>query len=157
MRRLAAAGFAAGLAGAAPASEPAATPYRPSVSSPAALPTPGYLELEAGWQKAGGKETRSGLPLLLKYAFSEDFGILLGTEAAVSQAEPGASRLRGMGDSTLTLKWRHPLAEEQALGLELGGGAVPRHRREVGRHPGTLRPGEAGNEGNGPGPRRPLL
>lgn len=25
-----------------------------------------------------------------------------------------------MGDSTLTLKWRHPLAEEQALGLELG-------------------------------------
>ena len=85
MRQLAAAGFAAGLAGAAPASEPAATPYRPSVSSPAALPTPGYLELEAGWQKAGGKETRSGLPLLLKYASAK-------TSASCSAPRPRSVR-----------------------------------------------------------------
>lgn len=120
MKQLAAAWFTAGLAGAALASEPPATPYRPSVSSPAALPAPGYLELEAGWQKTGGEESRSGLPLLLKYAFSEDFGVLLGTEAAVSQVVPGASRQRGMGDSTLVLKWRRPLADGRALGLELG-------------------------------------
>jgi len=120
MKQLAAAWFTAGLAGAALASEPTATPYRPSVSSPAALPAPGYLELEAGWQKTGGEESRSGLPLLFKYAFSEDFGILLGTEAVASQAVHGASRQRGMGDSTLVLKWRRPLADERALGLELG-------------------------------------
>src|SRR5437016_3240382 len=36
------------------ADEPAATPYRPSVSTPAALSEPGWLEGELGWQRTSG-------------------------------------------------------------------------------------------------------
>jgi hypothetical protein len=43
MAVLLAALFGAGLADAAAAEEPMATPYRPSVSNPAELPVPGYL------------------------------------------------------------------------------------------------------------------
>lgn len=100
------------------ASEPAATPYRPSVSSPAALSSPGFWELEAGWQRTTGEAGRTGFPLLLKYAFSEDFGVLLGTEAVASQEMPGRHRRRGLGDSSLTLKWRFPMADDRAFGLE---------------------------------------
>ena len=110
----------AGLADPARAAEPAATPYRPSVSNPADLSAPGHFELEAGWQKAGGDGSRSGFPWLLKHAFTENFGILLGGEAAVLQREATGQRRRGYGDSSLALKFRRPLAGTSALGLEVG-------------------------------------
>ena len=40
------------------AEEPAATPYRPTVSNPAALSAPGYFELELGALSAKGGEAR---------------------------------------------------------------------------------------------------
>jgi hypothetical protein len=45
--------------------EPSTTPYRPSVSTPAALSAPGWLEIEAGWQHddAGGGVRRDAIPL----------------------------------------------------------------------------------------------
>jgi hypothetical protein len=121
MRRCAAACFAAGLAGAALASEPAATPYRPTLSNPAELSAPGHLELEAGWQReTGGGERRAAVPWLAKYAFSEDFGLLLGGEAAVWLRDAAGVRSSGHGDVSLALKFRRPLDGTSALGLEVG-------------------------------------
>lgn len=105
------------------AEEPAATPYRPTVSNPAELPVPGYLEFEAGWLRDTGKgkgEHHSTLPLFAKYAFSEDFGILLGSEFGIRQTDSAGEVSKGHGDTNLILKFRHPLADSSVLGLELG-------------------------------------
>jgi len=44
------------LAAQAEDSTPTATPYRPTVSNPATLSEPGWLEMELGWQT-----TKSGV------------------------------------------------------------------------------------------------
>ncbi|MES2354302.1 MAG: hypothetical protein V4568_07830 [Pseudomonadota bacterium] len=50
------------------ADEPAVTPYRPSVSAPANLSEPGWLEAEFGWQHIDGGDAarRDSLPLYLE-------------------------------------------------------------------------------------------
>lgn len=105
---------------------PAVTPYRPSVSSPANLPAPGQLELEFGGlaQRDHGAR-RASLPYALKLAFSEEWGVVMAGEAAVSVRDgaPGASRERGVGDTTLVLKRAWELEKGQALGLELSAKA----------------------------------
>jgi hypothetical protein len=100
-----------------------ATPYRPTVSNPAALPAPGRFELEAGFTHArGGAELRrrASLPFLVKYAFNERFGILIGGEAGVLQTDTEGAGLRGVGDTSVTLKFKRELNEDSALGLEAG-------------------------------------
>ena len=49
------------VARAAADDEPTTTPYRPSISTPAALSAPGWLEVEAGWQhdRAGAEIGRA--------------------------------------------------------------------------------------------------
>ncbi|KQX02186.1 hypothetical protein ASC94_05495 [Massilia sp. Root418] len=107
-------------------------PYRPSVSSPAQLPAPGQLELElGGLASCGGGERRASLPYTLKLAFNEEWGVLLGGEAWVSDREPGAPRLRGAGDTLLVLKRAWNMGEGSALGLELGA-KVPTARDGIG-------------------------
>lgn len=101
------------------------TPYRPTVSNPATLPAPNWLEVEIGAnrQEPGDGGRRTSLPYLLKYAFSPDFGILLGGDGQVAQADGAGNRLRGMGDTQLLLKHRWQLGEGDdapALGLEWG-------------------------------------
>jgi len=61
--------IAAGVAG---AEEPEATPYRPTVSNPAALPVPGMPEIELGGlhTSGGSEQQRDGVPFLAKYAFN---------------------------------------------------------------------------------------
>jgi hypothetical protein len=61
-----------------PAERPAVTPYRPSVSTPAALSAPGWLEAEAGFLRVGnsGVNLRESFPYSLKLAFSADWGIV---------------------------------------------------------------------------------
>ena len=112
--------------------EPTTTPYRPSVSTPAALSAPGWLEVEAGWQHdhAGAGARRDSIPLTLKLAFSEDWGIRLGNEAWVRQRSEGASS-SGIGDSSVVLKRRFAIDEAQALGLEAGL-TVPTGHRGIG-------------------------
>jgi len=97
------------------------TPYRPSVSNPAQLPTPGQLELELGGlhARASAGEHRSALPYLFKLAFDESWGVLLGGEAQVWQKDAGG-RTQGVGDTVAVLKRAWKVDEATALGLEAG-------------------------------------
>ncbi len=110
-----------GLAcGSALAEDNPVSPYRPSVSSPAQLPATGQLELElGGLAMHDDGMRRESLPMLLKLAFSDSWGVLLGTEALVQSRTDDGQRVRGLGDTTLTLKHAHALSEASALGLEL--------------------------------------
>jgi hypothetical protein len=122
------------VAGAAAAADegPSTTPYRPSVSTPAALSAPGWLEVEAGWQhdKLGG-DRRDSIPLTLKLAFDEDWGIRLGNEAWVRLRPESGETRSGFGDTSVVLKRRFGLAEDHALGLEAGV-TVPTGRSGIG-------------------------
>src|SRR5947209_20559582 len=74
------------------ADTPSATPYRPSVSTPAALSAPGWIEVEAGLQHDhdGAVARRDSAPLTVKLAFTPDWGVRLGIDAGVlSRADDG--------------------------------------------------------------------
>lgn len=120
------------LSASACASEFAAvTPYRPSVSSPAQLPTAGQLELELGglasWQDEG---RRASLPYTLKLAFDPEWGLVVGGEGWLTAPTPDGRR-RGVGDTQLVLKRAMVLDEDTALGLELGS-KLPSARKGLG-------------------------
>ena len=105
----------------AAAEEEAATPYRPTVSNPADLSAPGYLELEFGgqWLRNPQGSRRNSLPYLAKYAFTENLGVLVGGEGWVASDESG-NTIRGLGDTTLLLKARFEAGAAGAFGLEAG-------------------------------------
>lgn len=101
--------------------KPAATPYRPSVSSPAALSAPGWLEVEMGLERTriGPGERSDALPYSLKLAFSPDWGIRIEGDASVRLRE-GDSAASGGGDTSVILKRRFALHDRSAFGLETG-------------------------------------
>lgn len=101
---------------------PAVTPYRPSVSTPAALSVPGWLEVEAGLQssRAADPVRRNSLPYTLKLAFSPDWGLRVGGDLVVRQRAADGSVLRGGGDTSLVLKRRLAVNDASAFGVELG-------------------------------------
>jgi hypothetical protein len=112
--------LAAGLCAPAQADEPEVTPYRPSVANPATLSAPGYFELEAGALRVDDTDARrDSLPYLLKYAFTPDWGILLGGDAAVTQ-RIADSTLSGRGDTFFVVKHRIPVDDDTAFGIEAG-------------------------------------
>ena len=99
---------------------PAVVPYRPSVSTPAQLSAPGYLELEAGGLRASDNgASRTSLPYTLKLAFTPDWGIRVGGDAWVRQRVFGPSD-SGVGDTAVVLKRRFAVSDATAWGLELG-------------------------------------
>jgi hypothetical protein len=99
---------------------PAVVPYRPSVSTPAQLSAPGYLELEAGGLRATDRgDSRTSLPYTLKLAFTPDWGIRIGGEAWVRDTFPGSAET-GVGDTAVVLKRRFAVSDATAWGLELG-------------------------------------
>lgn len=103
--------------------DPAATPYRPTVSNPADLSEPGWLEVEFGWQriKGGSDKRRDSFPTLAKLAFTEDWGILVGGELGVRRTDTADVLYKGGGDTTVTLKHRIPTGTEgTAWGIEAG-------------------------------------
>ena len=101
--------------------KPAATPYRPSVSTPAQLSAPGWLELEGGvWRQLGNGAHRDSVPWTVKLAFSDDWGIRIGGEAWVSQTDQLEQTLSGNGLTGVVLKRRFAINEQSAFGLELG-------------------------------------
>jgi len=101
------------------------TPYRPTLSNPAQLPIPGYLEVEMGWQSLKDKATddhRHSVPYLVKFAFTDRVGLLVGGEAVVVNDREIGSSVAGFGDLTPLLKLNFPLPSEtaSAFGLEVG-------------------------------------
>jgi hypothetical protein len=106
--------------------EPSVTPYRPTVSNPAQLSQPGWLEVESGGNrtKANDGTWRNNLPYTLKFAFSENFGIVLGGDAYVTQTDLAGGTLSGVGDTLLLLKQRWAVNENSAFGVEYGVKAV---------------------------------
>jgi len=104
-------------------SEPAAKPYRPTLSNPADLSVPGWLELEFGTQRIKGGEDkwRDSYPVLAKLAFSENWGVLLGSELAVQRTDISDQVFKGNGDTLFVIKHRIPTATDgSAFGIELG-------------------------------------
>ena len=123
---------AAALAQTSPDDQPSVTPYRPSVSTPAALSAPGWLEIEAGVLRArgGGDTRRDSLPYTLKLAFTPDWGLRLGGDAWVRQSDETGQRISGGGDSSVVLKRRFGIDDASAFGLELGA-TLPTGRRGI--------------------------
>lgn len=113
-----------GMAGVCYGEEPSVTPYRPTVSNPAALSAPGWLEMELGANstRADDSSREQSLPYLFKYAFTPDFGVLLGGDSYLRQTDPDGARSAGFGDTTVMLKHHWALGAEEgpALGLEWG-------------------------------------
>lgn len=101
---------------------PAATPYRPTISNPAELSAAGWIEVETGLarSKGGGAAWQNNTPWLLKAAYTEDFGIMLGGDADVRQTDAESSVLRGRGDTSFAFKHRWEMDEDAAFGLEWG-------------------------------------
>ena len=114
--------LACAAAHAADDGNPAVVPYRPSVSTPAQLSAPGWLELEAGVLRATGPDSGSArftVPYTLKLAFTPDWGIRVGGDAWVRQADAGQAQT-GSGDTSVVLKRRFAIDDASAWGLELG-------------------------------------
>jgi len=101
---------------------PAATPYRPSVSTPAALSAPGWLEIEAGatHARAADPARRDSIPYTLKLAFSDDWGVRIGGDAWVRQRDAAGAHSSGGGDTAVVLKRRFAVSDSSAFGLEAG-------------------------------------
>ena len=103
-------------------SEPTVTPYRPTVSNPADLPQPGWIEGEFGGAHTFGDDgsRNDSVPWLVKYAFDENRGVLIGGNAFVNEAPIGAPASSGFGDLVLEWKQRFPIVENAAFGIEAG-------------------------------------
>lgn len=124
---LLAAAFPAGAARAADDSDkPDAVPYRPTVSTPAALSAPGWLEGEFGGflirnrHADDGVDRRTSIPYTLKYAFTDDWGLRVGGEAYAHGRNGDGSTDSGFGDTMLVAKRRFAIDQASAFGLEVG-------------------------------------
>ncbi len=114
------------------ADEATVTPYRPTVSNPAQLSTPGQLELEfGGLRSKAGNSFRDSLPYLLKLGFNQQWGVLIGGEAYVRAQDESGQRRRGIGDTDLVLKRAFILNRDTALGLEAGA-KIPTAKDSIG-------------------------
>jgi hypothetical protein len=109
------------VAAASAEDSPSVTPYRPTVSNPAQLSQAGWLEVESGFNRSRSEDAswRNNLPYTLKLALSQDFGILLGGDASVTQADANGE-MSGFGDTLLLLKNRFGATENSAFGVEYG-------------------------------------
>jgi hypothetical protein len=111
---------------------PSAVPYRPSVSTPAALSAPGWLEVEAGFlHEHDGGARRDSAPVTLKLAFTPDWGVRVGGDAWVRRRDESGDRATGIGDTAFVVKRRFAVDDDSAFGLE-GGVTVPTSRHGLG-------------------------
>jgi hypothetical protein len=126
--------LATSAAGAAADDEaPSAVPYRPSVSTPAALSAPGWLDVEAGFlhQHDGGGSRRDSLPFTVKLAFTPDWGVRVGSDGWVRRRDESGEHASGFGDTAFVVKRRFEVDDESAFGLE-GAAIVPTSRHGLG-------------------------
>ncbi len=137
----------AGPAFGADADDQTVVPYRPTVSTPARLSQPGWIEGEFGGQQAfdrsgaDGASQRSSLPYTIKYAFDDAWGVRIGGEGLVrTRADDDAHRV-GVGDTGIVVKRRFEIGADRdpdtGFGLEAGL-LVPTARSAL--HAGTGKP-----------------
>jgi hypothetical protein len=109
-----------------------ATPYRPTVSNPADLPVPHHFEWEAGGysERDPGDTRHNSIPYLLKYAFSDDFGVLVGGESFVRDLAD-SDTTSGWGDTSVTMKFHHAVSDSTGIGLEVGA-SLPTASHDLG-------------------------
>ena len=108
------------------------TPYRPTVSNPAELPALRQLETEIGVQFncTGATDERLSFPFLLKYAFHDSWGLLVGSEAWIREESSGEIN-NSYGDTAVLMKYFLPITPGLALGLE-GGAVLPSADQPIG-------------------------
>ncbi len=113
---------ACAIAQSAEADEIAVTPYRPTVSTPAALSAPDWIEVEFGLMNSNGgiPTVRDSAPYSVKLAFSDDWGVRIGGEIWVRDVGATGQNINGVGDTGIVLKRRFAVNERSAFGLELG-------------------------------------
>jgi hypothetical protein len=112
--------------------EPSATPYRPSVSTPATLSAPGWLEIEGGLQHSRDDgASRDSVPVTLKLAFTADWGVRVGADVWARLRDNGGAQTSGYGDTGVVLKRRFAVDDASAFGLEAGV-LLPTAHRGVG-------------------------
>lgn len=112
--------------------EPTAVPYRPSVSTPATLSTPGWLEVEGGLlHEHDAAARRDSVPATLKLAFSPDWGVRVGADAWVHARDDSGARHSGYGDTSVVVKRRFAIDDASAFGLE-GAATLPTARAGLG-------------------------
>jgi hypothetical protein len=89
-------------------------PYRPTVSNPADLPAPGWIEVEGGFNRLrpGDGSHEISYPFQVKFALSPDFGMLVGGDAFISQTDVFGNQISGRGDTTLLFKHHWALGPE---------------------------------------------
>lgn len=98
-----------------------AVPYRPSVSTPAALSAPGWLEIEVGLQHGrDDSANRDSVPVTLKLAFTPDWGVRIGADVWARLRDKSGGQIGGYGDTGVVLKRRFGVDEASAFGLEAG-------------------------------------
>jgi hypothetical protein len=104
------------------ADEVAVTPYRPTVSTPAALSAPDWIEVEMGLMNSNGgiPTPRDSAPYAVKLAFSDNWGVRIGGEIWVRDVGASGHNVNGVGDTGIVLKRRFAVNERSAFGLELG-------------------------------------
>src|SRR5881227_3131851 len=112
---------------------PSAVPYRPSVSTPATLSAPGWLEVEGGYlhEHAESGALRQSIPLTLKLAFTPDWGIRVASDAWVRLRDESGEHASGSGDTAIVVKRRFAVDDDSAFGVE-GGVTLPTSRHGLG-------------------------
>jgi hypothetical protein len=112
---------------------PAVVAYRPSVATPADLPAPGWPQIEAGWNEAkGGDLARSeSVPVAFRVAWTDNWGLIVGTDAYDWQKDLDGNTAHSGGDTTLQLKYRLPVNDSLSLGAQFGV-ALPTARPPIG-------------------------
>src|ERR1700683_4287785 len=100
------------------ADEVAVTPYRPTVSTPAALSATDWVEVEFGMlgSNGGNLTPRDSAPYAVKFAFSENWGVRIGGELWVRDVGGNGRNINGVGDTSIVLKRKIAINEQSAFG-----------------------------------------
>lgn len=112
---------------------PPVVAYRPSVATPTDLPAPGWPQMDAGWTGTqGGDTARSqAVPVTFRLAWSESWGLILGTSVYEWQRDFDGSTARSGGDTNVALKYRLPINDSISVGAEIGA-SLPTARPPIG-------------------------
>jgi len=89
--------------------------------------------MEAGWSGTqGGDTARSqSVPMAFRLAWSESWGLIVGTDAYDWQRDFDGSTTHSGGDTMLELKYRFAVSDSLSLGAEFGAG-LPTARPPIG-------------------------